>query len=85
MTAKEKAKELIEKYTKIKVVVLGCGKEECNPCIIGDNMNQIATKQCAIIAVDEILEQIDTIDTYLGNLKEQLQFFYSVKTELNKL
>lgn len=82
MTAKEKAKELVEKYTKIKVVVLGCGKEEGNPCIIEDNINQIAAKQCTIIAVDEIINELKR-EPYTNY--EIIVFWKALKTELNKL
>ena len=84
MTAKEKAIELRDKmmlysFEKTKL------NENTTHIDFRYKISAEAATQCAIIAVDEILEQIDTIDTYLGNLKEQLQFFYSVKTELNKL
>ena len=66
MTHKEKARELINKYTSV-------------------NGNSFFAKECAIVAVDEIIYQIDCIDTYLGNLSEQIAFWQSVKTELETL
>ena len=37
------------------------------------NGNSFFAKDCAIIAVDEIIYQIDCIDSYLGNLSEQIE------------
>jgi hypothetical protein len=52
-TSKEKAKELVDKYSKIEVTILGCG--EANPCVITGKIGQIAAKECAKIAVQEII------------------------------
>ena len=84
MTAKEKANELVEKFLTQPINFPYIDTVD-KQCIGSGYMTYKSAVSCAIIAVDEILEQIDTIDTYLGNLKEQLQFFYSVKNELNKL
>ena len=74
MTPKEKADELIEKYLSLYDIF--------NKPIITDEQDAV---QCAIIAVDEIIYQIDCIDTYLGNLSEQIGFWQEVKTELENL
>ena len=71
MTAKEKADELVEKFLSLNDIF--------NKPIIIDEQDAV---KCAIIAVDEIIYQIDCIDTYLGNLSEQIGFWNEVKTEL---
>ena len=60
MTPKEKAKELIEKYTFI-------------------NGNSFFAKDCAMIAVDEILK---AIPMYTGNLNQTWKYYNEVKSEL---
>ena len=46
-------------------------------------------KQCALLAVDEIIEQWIYIDTYLGNgngeLNPNLKYWTEVKQEIQKL
>ena len=53
-TLKDKAKEIVQKYSNIEVTILGCG--EGNPCVITGKMGQIAAKECAKIAVQEIIK-----------------------------
>jgi hypothetical protein len=70
MEAKEKAKELIDKYKPL------CGG------YWGGKINKEFAKQCALIAVDEILNHhsqeqgLYRIDTY---------YWQQVKTEINNL
>tara|TARA_R110000787_G_scaffold192095_1_gene303617 strand:+ start:592 stop:792 length:201 start_codon:yes stop_codon:yes gene_type:complete len=66
MTPKEKAKELYEKIYFLKVGNIGCW------------MFEEASKQCALICVDEMLKQPQTSD-------KQLNFLIEVKEEINKL
>lgn len=54
MTPKEKAKELIERFKKVEVVLFGCA-ERGNPCIISGKMLNHATCESALICVDEII------------------------------
>ena len=63
MAPKEKAKELIEKYTFI-------------------NGNSFFAKDCAIIAVDEIIEELKR-EPYTNY--ERIVYWISVKNELEKL
>jgi len=46
-------------------------------------------KQCTLIAVNEIIEQWDYIDTYLaddnGGLNPNLKYWYDVRTVVNAL
>lgn len=73
MNAKEKAKELVDKMLN----------EQSNTEEIYD------AKQCALIAVDEIILQWEYIDNYLsdlgGELNPNLKYWYEVKQEIEKL
>jgi hypothetical protein len=66
MTPKEKAKQLVDRYYR-------------NDLLFND-LPFIKTKQCALIAVDEIIE--------FGNqqgIREPMMYWQSVKQEINKL
>lgn len=67
MTPKEKAKELFDKFNKIKHSV-------------STHVQKERAKQCALIAVDEI---IDAIDKSL--IDSDIEFFKQVKQEIEKL
>lgn len=69
MTAKEKANELLNKYVSIDNDIF------CS-------VNYPYSKQCAIIAVDEIIDELKR-DPYTNY--ERIVFWKAVKTELNKL
>jgi len=75
MTPKEKANELIEKFMF-----------NCRECDYEDN-----AKQCALIAVDEILAEVPTeiLDTYKGEthfiINDRYLFWQEVKQEIEKL
>ena len=70
MTAKEKAKELIEKYSKVEIQIGG----EYDGYM---SMQLHDAKECALILVDEIIK-----DTYGG---AQLRRWEAVKSELHSL
>jgi hypothetical protein len=80
MKPKEKAKELIDKYINLT--------EECD-CLeymcICFSIPEYKAKQCALIAVDEILIAI-TFNTYdeEEHIKEDM-FWNEVKKEIKKL
>lgn len=78
MNAKDKAKELVEKFKNIEITMFGC--EENNPCVISNKMFDNSAKQCAIIAVDEILN-------IYSNFKKHPQYiyWYAVKKEIQNL
>ena len=69
MTAKEKAKELVEMFLSIE-----------GPC--GNSYSYVA-KQCALICVDEMLGIYD-IEGYDGDDIE-MAYLEEVKKEINKL
>lgn len=67
-SVEEKAQELIEKYY---------------PLSMDSFITRIYAKQCAVIAVDEILEVLYSLK--LGNtLDQELEYYEQVKNELNK-
>ena len=72
MTAKEKAREILDKYE-----------------IILSKVNYYGGKQCALIAVDEVIGQWEYIDVYLadglGTLNPNLKYWYEVGSEMEKL
>lgn len=76
MTAKEKAEELIKKYSPL-VTTWDCywDSPREDKYILED------AKQCALITVDEILLEID--DTTLS--EAQTEYWLEVKTEIENL
>jgi len=76
MTAEEKAQELIDKF-RLNVVDYE-----------GSGLNDFKAKQCAVIAVDEIIDQWKYIHAYIANgmgeLNPNLKYWYEVKDELTK-
>ncbi len=77
MTPKEKARELVEKYFYLFSVELE------------NTIADYEAKECALIAVDEIIGQWEIIDVYLANgngqLNQNLEYWYTVKKEINLL
>lgn len=73
MTPKEKAEELIRKYYR-----WGLHKD-------GQSLSWLESKECALIAVDEILEEFDHIpfDDEYGTHK--MKYWQQVKQEIEKL
>lgn len=74
MTPKEKSQELIEKYCQI---------------LFGDEqiVNITHPKKCALIAVDEMLVEIEMMKLLkeLKSTKRYLSFWQQVKDEINNL
>ena len=76
MTQKEKAKELVERF----LIELPNGDD------IGFGQPKIA-KQCALICVDEIMDELDELQGFLG-LKlyaKKLVYWQEVKQEIKKI
>jgi hypothetical protein len=73
MTPKEKAEELVDKF-HIKVYVSFI--ENSIPSVINALMLYNSAKQCALIAVDEM---IDLCESYVA------PYYYEVKQEIEKL
>ena len=69
MTPKDKAKELVDKMWNIDERYRSIGFNEA--------------KQCALVAVDEILDAVDWHEFETPN--EELNYWNQVKEEINKL
>jgi hypothetical protein len=81
MTAREKARELVEMFRHFEY-----------PSAIGSEFNEIhknpfgAAKQCAVIAVDEILDGLIPIDFATKDAYDEVETYWQqVKEEINKL
>jgi hypothetical protein len=73
MTPKEKAEELIDKFKPL------CGG------YFGGKINKVFAKQCASIAVDEIIKAIDFDWMEVQNLQQQHRYWQEVKQEIENL
>ena len=77
MTPKEKAKDLVDKYYHLFSVELE------------NTIADYEAKECALIAVDEIIGQWEIIDVYLANgngqLNQNLDYWYKVQQEIELL
>lgn len=69
MTPKEKAEEMFHKFYGVKAY-----NEMCN-------MTMFEAKQCALIAVDEIINNINTSSLYFSDI----MYWRQVKNEIEKL
>ena len=79
MTAQEKAQELFDKYKEIKHSV-------------SIPLNKKRTKQCALIAVDEIIKSNPTnplkgsyIELYSDMIDDAISYWQAVKHEIQNL
>lgn len=84
MEPKEKAKELIYKFRfLVQTWDTYWDAPRDEELILKD------AKDCALIVVNEIIEQWEYIDTYIadlrGELNPNLKYWYEVKTEIEKL
>jgi len=61
--------------------------EKMHKCLFSDGLYD--AKQCSMVAVEEVVDQWDYIDTYLGDgrgeLNPNLRWWQEVKKELEKL
>lgn len=77
----EKAKELVEKFWTVYYAELA---DDFTLAYI-----QRISKQCALIAVEEIIKQWEYIDTYLsdmgGNLNPNLKYWIKVKQAIKEM
>jgi hypothetical protein len=77
MTPREKAKEIINKYLNINL-------SQVNDLVDGIRIR--LARDCALITVNEVIEQWEYIDTYLadlgGKLNPNLRYWYEVKNEI---
>ena len=75
MTPKEKAQELVDKFLP---EIRGADRYNYNL----ESMNIFIAKQCALIAVDEIL---NALSYKVSSNFEELKYFEEVKQEIKKL
>jgi hypothetical protein len=84
MTLQEKAKELVAKYQNIDIEIGGQYDGYLT-------MNLQDAKQCALVAVDEILKAspskpIESDNgSYSSDIIESIEYWQEVKTEIEKL
>ncbi len=76
MTPQGKAKELFKKYSK--------GTDEFGWSLCEWDSG---AKECALIAVDELINELDDITNFTGNKysSEMIKFWQEVKQEIEKL
>ena len=81
MTPKEKAASIFNQHY---VLLL-----EADSDISAEVLISILAKKSAMLAVKEVVEQWEVIDTYIsdgrGELNQNLKYWYEVREELNKL
>lgn len=90
MSPQEKAKQLVEKYLNLSVNVIHTDCEG-DISIAAGTPTQSHAKQCALIAVDEIIDsealepqQKRHIIQNVPPIKCQLEYWFKVKTEIEK-
>ena len=81
MTPKEKANELVEEYLNLKIDFPYIDTID-KQCIGSGYMTYYSAIKCAIIAVDEIIDELKR-EPYANY--ERIVFWQSVKTELELL
>ena len=82
MTPKEKAEELVDKYLLLSID-FPYNDTQDGQCIGNGYMLYNSAKQCALIAVDEIIDAIDWHEYEVPN--DQLKFLFEVIKEIEKL
>ena len=78
MTAKDKAKELIDRFSNVKRPML-------KGHILSVNMHPEHVKQCTLICVDEILKENERINKGGYFPTPLTEYWQEVKQEINKL
>ena len=79
MVAKEKAKELVNRFSKLDK---GLNEKEWK----GKDVSfEEFHKQCALICVDEVLKELDGFGNEDGYQFSRFEFHIKVKEEINKL
>jgi hypothetical protein len=80
LTPQEKAKELVEKMNVIHYTKLYGKNKDCKGLPVSMHYDQ--RKQCALIAVDEMIYYLKIV---LGVDKTNYDYYYDVKSEIEKL
>ena len=79
MTAKEKCDELVKRFYKKNCEILE--KDGTTPF---EEIEQEIAKACSLIAVEEITQYLTKVD-HDYNISEYINFWNSVKNEINAL
>ena len=82
MTPKEKAEELIKMFNKVEIFI------DIEPSNIESNLKNVdcdANKQCALIAVDEIIKTLVELSNGEFTFIHNVQYWEEVKQEIEKL
>jgi len=80
MKAKDKAKELVDKYSKIYFLDSSIERSE--------SLDLVIAQQCALICVEEIIKDRESTTPDIHNMFDNasmLDRWYAVKEEINKL
>ena len=85
MTPKEKAEELLKKMDVIHYVKLGGKNKDSKGLPVSMHDDQV--KQCALIAVDEILNELFEMALVTGSsyVHKHIDYYQEVKQEIEKL
>ena len=82
MTPQQKAEQLVNNYSfKVQVFFT----EDSIPRIVNAEMRLESAKQCALIAVDEVLEATKRYDYTLGSKPSYNDYWLKVKYQIEKL
>lgn len=82
MTPKQKAEQLVNNYSfKVQVFFT----EDSIPRIVNAEMRLESAKECALIAVDELLEATKRYDYILGPKPSYNDYWLKVKYQIEKL
>ena len=81
MNPQEKAQELVDKYINASFNCKDCNMPFCDIKCTQLSLNE--AKQCALIAVDEIIEAIDWHEFEHPN--KEFDYWQEVKEEIEKL
>jgi hypothetical protein len=82
MTPKEKAEELIKTFNKVEIFL---NIEPCSIQIDIENVDCDANKQCALIAVDEMIKILVDLSNGEFTFIYNVQYWEQVKNEIEKI
>lgn len=85
MTAKEKALETFNNFKQIEHTVLGCN-ERSNPCIISSKLSVDVAKQCALIHLHLLINELSKVDLdNVQNMENDFRFWNQVILEIEHI
>lgn len=85
MTAKEKALEIFNNFKQIEHTIFGCN-ERSNPCIISSKLSVNVAKQCALIHVHLLINELSKSDLdNVQNIDQDFQYWNQVILEIEHI